>query len=73
MDTSINVCLLVGSLRKASFNGMLARGLVALAPSWMKLEPVEIGQLPFYNEDLETESPPAQWTAFRKRIRVCTQ
>lgn len=66
----MNACVLVGSLRKASFNGMLANALISLASSSMKFDIVEIGQLPFYNEDLETASPPAQWTAFRERIKA---
>jgi chromate reductase, NAD(P)H dehydrogenase (quinone) len=68
MDKPMNVCVVVGSLRKASFNGMLANALISLAPSSMKLEIVEIGQLPLYNEDLETDPPPAPWTAFRQRV-----
>src|SRR6267378_6079075 len=67
MEKPMNVCVLVGSLRKASLNGMLANALMSLAPSSMKLEIVEIGQLPFYNQDLETNPPAAQWTAFRQR------
>jgi chromate reductase len=70
MDRPMNVCVLVGSLRKASLNGMLANALISLAPSSMKLDIVEIGQLPLYNEDLETLAPPAQWTAFRQRIKA---
>jgi len=70
MDRPMDVCVLVGSLRKASFNGMLANALISLAPSSMKLNIVEIGQMPFYNEDLETDPPPAQWTAFRQRIKA---
>jgi chromate reductase len=70
MDKPMTVCVLVGSLRKASFNGMLAKALISLAPSSMKLDIVEIGQLPFYNEDLDTAAPPAPWTAFRQRIRA---
>ena len=54
MDKPMNVCVLVGSLRKASFNRMLANALISLAPSSLKLDIVEIGQLPLYNEDLET-------------------
>src|SRR6202030_572949 len=69
-ETPMNVCVLVGSLRKASLNGMLANVLISLAPSSMKLDIVEIGQLPFYNEDLETAAPPAPWTAFRQRVRA---
>src|SRR6266498_1138290 len=70
MEKPINVCVLVGSLRKASLNGMLANALMSLAPPSMKLEVVEIGQLPFFNQDLETDSTPAQWTAFRQRVKA---
>src|ERR1700730_14021993 len=70
MENPMNVCVLVGSLRKASFNGMLANTLISLAPSAMKLDIVEIGQLPLYNEDLETDPPPAQWTAFRQHVKA---
>jgi len=44
----MNVCVLVGSLRKASFNRMLANVLISLAPSSLKLEIVEIGQLQLF-------------------------
>jgi chromate reductase, NAD(P)H dehydrogenase (quinone) len=66
----MNICVLVGSLRKASFNGMLANALISLAPSSLKLDIVEIGQLPLYNQDLETDLPPAPWTAFRQRVKA---
>jgi chromate reductase len=70
MDKPMNVCVLVGSLRRASFSRMLANTLISLAPSAMKLDIVEIGQLPLYNEDLETDPPPAQWTAFRQHVKA---
>jgi chromate reductase len=70
VDKSMDVCVLVGSLRKASFNGMLANALISLAPSSMKLGIVEIGQLPLYNEDLETAASPLPWTAFRQRVKA---
>jgi chromate reductase len=70
MEKPMDVCVLIGSLRKASFNGMLANALISLAPPSMRFDIVEIEQLPFYNEDLETASPPAQWTAFRERIKA---
>lgn len=66
----MNVCVLVGSLRKASFNRMLANALISLAPSSLKLDIVEIGGLPLYNQDLDTDPPPAEWTAFRKRVKA---
>src|SRR5580700_4628370 len=70
MEKPVNVCVLVGSLRKASLNRMLANTLMSLAPTSMKLDIVEIGQLPFFNQDLETGSSPAQWTAFRQRVKA---
>jgi chromate reductase len=70
MDRPMNVCVLVGSLRKASFSGMLANALISLAPSSLQLDIVEIGQLPFYNQDLDADVPPAPWTAFRERIKA---
>jgi len=70
MDKPMDVCVLVGGLRKASFNGMLAKALISLAPSSMKLDIVGVGQLPLYNEDLETAAPPAPWTAFRQRVKA---
>src|ERR1700732_876198 len=70
MDKPMNVCVLVGSLRRASFSRMLANTLISLAPSAMKLDIVEIGQLPLYNEDLETAPPPTQWTASRQHVKA---
>src|SRR6266403_4439511 len=70
MEKPMNVCVLVGSLRKAWFNGMLANALIWLAPSSLKLDIVAIGQLPFYNQDLETDPAPAPWTAFRQRVKA---
>jgi chromate reductase len=70
MDRPMNVCVLVGSLREASFSGMLANALISLAPSSLQLDIVEIGQLPFYNQDLETDPAPAPWATFRQRIKA---
>src|SRR5256712_2972154 len=70
MEKPMNVCVLVGSLRKTSLNGMMANALMSLAPSSMKLEIVEIGQLPFFNQDLESDATPAQWTTFRQRVKA---
>jgi chromate reductase, NAD(P)H dehydrogenase (quinone) len=63
-----DVVVVVGSLRKASFNRKLAGAMATLAPAALTLQIVDIGELPFYNEDLETATPPATWTAFRERV-----
>jgi chromate reductase len=63
-----DVVVLVGSLRKESFNRKTANALQPLAPASLVLSQVEIGTLPHYNADLEADVP-AQWAAFRARLR----
>lgn len=61
--------VLVGSLRKESWNLKIAKTLMTLAPPTLSLELVEIGQLPIYNQDGDDNgNPPNAWTAFRQRI-----
>ena len=62
------IAVLIGSLRKESFNRKLAEFLVQSAPASLQLEIVEIGDLPMYNEDLENANAPASWLALRKNI-----
>lgn len=69
MITTRDILVLVGSLRKESFSRKTARALIELAPSPLKLEIVEIGQLALYNQDLETETPPQPWVQFRDRLQ----
>ncbi|MEW5850854.1 MAG: NAD(P)H-dependent oxidoreductase [Myxococcota bacterium] len=64
-----DVAVLVGSLRKESFNRRVAQALMELAPSSLKLEIVEIRQLPLYNQD-DDANPPAASVAFKTRIKA---
>ena len=68
MNKDRKVAVLVGSLRKESFNRKMAKALIAMAPPPLKLEIVEIGQLPLFNQDFEA-SPPPEVTAFKQRIQ----
>ena len=63
-----NIAVLVGSLRKGSFTRMVANALVELAPEGLKLNIVEIGDLPLYNQDLD-EAPLPAWVRFRDEMR----
>ena len=54
-----NVAVLVGSLRKESFNRKMANALIGLAPPELKLALVEIRDLPLFNADHEADPPPA--------------
>lgn len=66
--TTRTVAVLVGSLRKDSFSRQVAEALAAVSPQNVKFRFVEIGDLPFYNQDDEA-TPPAQWVRFREQIR----
>jgi chromate reductase, NAD(P)H dehydrogenase (quinone) len=67
MSTTKRIATLVGSLRKASFSKKLATQLQVIVPSGLALDIVEIGDLPFFNQDLDA-APPAPWVAFREAI-----
>ena len=70
MSTTRNVAVIVGSLRKDSYNRMMAHALAEVAPASLKLQIVEIGQLPLYNPDDDTASPPAAWASFRQKVKA---
>ncbi len=64
------VATLVGSLRRESFTRKIATAFMELAPASLTFETIEIGSLPLYNQDLEdAAAQPAEWLAFRERIR----
>ena len=69
MGRTRNIAVIVGSLRSGSFSRGVARALAELAPAGLELEIAEIGDLGFYNQDLDA-NPPAEWVAFRDRIRA---
>ena len=61
-----NVAVIVGSLRQDSVSRKLAKAFASLTPG-LKLHIVEIGDLPHFDQDLESD-PPAQWVRFRDEI-----
>jgi chromate reductase len=62
-----HIAVLVGSLRANSLDVKLAKNLIAISPATLALKIIEIGDLPFYNEDLEADLP-ASWKRFRDEI-----
>ena len=68
MSQPVDVAVLVGSLRKESFNRKMAHALAELAPPSLKLEIVEIRDVPHFNQDEEANPPPAS-AAFKARIQ----
>lgn len=63
------IAVLVGSLRKESYNLKIAKAMESVAPKSISFEYLSIGNLPFFNEDLEA-TPPKEWVAFRKEIQA---
>ena len=59
----MKLAILLGSLRKASFNAAVARALPALAPSGVSFETLpSIGLLPIYDADIQAAGFPAAVT-----------
>lgn len=67
MSNVYTIAVVVGSLRKESINRKVALALADLAPANLKLNIVEIGDLPLYNEDIDV-SPPAAYSTFRDQV-----
>ena len=69
-DAPLRFAVMVGSLRKASFNAAIARALPALAPDGATIEPLpSVGEFPLYNYDLQQQGVPAVVTRTAEAIR----
>jgi chromate reductase len=68
MSQPRTVAVVVGSLRKDSSSRKIAKAIAALAPPSLTFKFVEIGDLPHYDQDLETDAPPAAWSRFRHEV-----
>jgi len=51
MSTTLQIAVVVGSLRRESFNRRLAEALIKLGPAEFSFKHIEIGDLPLYNQD----------------------
>ena len=64
-----NIAVIVGSLRKESYNLKTAKALMAVAPENFSFTMVDIADLQMFNEDLEA-TPPQAWVTFREQIQA---
>lgn len=62
-----SIAVIVGSLRKDSFNSKLAAALAKLAPEGFLFQPVRIDDLPLYNQD-DDGKPVAPVTRLKQEI-----
>jgi chromate reductase, NAD(P)H dehydrogenase (quinone) len=68
-DAPLTFAAYAGSLRKGSYNKMLLNALVTLAPANVRIDALDISQIPLFNMDLE-DSPPQAVTRMREAIRT---
>jgi chromate reductase len=55
--SQFSIAVIVGSLRRDSFNAQLARAIAKLTPADFSFKQIAIGDLPLYNQD-DQEVPP---------------
>ena len=70
VEKPLHFVVMVGSLRKGSFNAAIARALPALAPEGVTITPLgSVGEFPLYNHDVQLEGVPAVVLAMAEAIR----
>jgi chromate reductase len=58
MTSSLKIVGIAGSLRSASYSQIVLQSMVRMLPEGTEVEPIDIGSLPHYNEDIEREALP---------------
>jgi chromate reductase len=66
----MNIAVIIGSLRKESYNRKVCETLARLAPPDVAMEFIDIAQLTHFNPDNES-MPPSEYTAFRRQLGAC--
>ncbi|MDQ6766291.1 MAG: NAD(P)H-dependent oxidoreductase [Candidatus Eremiobacteraeota bacterium] len=67
-DTPLTFAAYAGSLRKGSYNKMLCNALVTLAPEDVRIDVLDISEVPLFNMDIE-KNPPEAVKRVREAIR----
>ena len=65
---SLNIAVVVGSIRKDSFNRQFAQALVKQFPAEVKAHFVRIDDLPLYNQDSDGQAPSAPVQRLRDEV-----
>jgi chromate reductase, NAD(P)H dehydrogenase (quinone) len=70
-EKPLRFAVLVGSLRKGSYNAAIARALPGLAPAGVTIAPLgSVGDFPLYNYDIQEKGFPPVVTAMADAIRA---
>ena len=69
MSTSLNIALIIGSLRKESINRKFAEYIVSQMPDGINVDEVRIADLPLYNQDFD-ETTIESYERVRKQLKA---
>lgn len=62
--------VLVGSARRESYSGKIAKNLLRLLPERFDAQFLALADLPIYNQDFDDDgNVPPEWAAFRAKVR----
>ena len=68
--TKHRIAFINGSLRKDSFHGRLGLAITAAASDRLDIGPLQIGDLPLYNQDIDGDAAPAAYRPFREALKA---
>jgi chromate reductase, NAD(P)H dehydrogenase (quinone) len=68
MEDKCKILAFAGSLRKGSFNKVLIRAAVEVAPETVAIEVFDLEGIPPFNQDFEN-TPPPKVAEFKEKIR----
>lgn len=68
MSETLDIAVLIGSLRRNSYSSWVAAAVEAAAPPTLSFRTVPIGDLPLYNQDRDGDDAPAAYQPFRDAI-----
>ena len=69
--SKLDIAVFVGSLRRDSFNQKFADALSRMAPADVSFTPVQIGDLPLYNQD-DDDAPAASVTRIKAQVKAAS-
>lgn len=67
--TNKKIGIIVGSIRKKAYTGMIADYLIEHVPSGYDFERIAIADLPIYSQDYDSEGEPENYAPFREKIK----
>ncbi len=66
----VHILGISGSLRPQSYNRALLRAAIRFCPPGAEITPVEIGEIPFYDGDLQAGGDPTAVAELKERVRT---